>query len=364
MTRRHRRRTGRYIVAAVAIVAAGGAALAATGFDAFGSGGKDPAAAPDLPPATATVERQTLVDRQTENGRLAYDNTATLTGRGPGTLTHLPSIGSTVERGKALCDVDNAPIVLLYGDLPAYRALTPGTKGDDVKQFEKNLAELGYTGFTVDDSYTAQTAAAVKDWQDDLGLPKTGTVELGRVVYADGEVRVDTLKAAVGQAVTPGAELLTYTDTTRIVTAELDLADQRLAKKDATVQVTLPGGKKTEGTIKEVATYIDTSGGGGAGGGSDPKTKLRLKISLADADAAKDLDAASVKIAFTASQRENVLTVPIAALLAIADGGYGVQVVEGTNTRIIPVETGLFADGRVEVTGDGLTEGMTVGMPS
>jgi hypothetical protein len=59
-----------------------------------------------------------------------------------------------------------------------------------------------------------------------------------------------------------------------------------------------------------------------------------------------------------------VLTVPVAALLALAEGGYGVQVVTGTATRIVAVRTGLFAAGRVEVSGDGLTEGMTVGMPS
>ena len=76
------------------------------------------------------------------------------------------------------------------------------------------------------------------------------------------------------------------------------------------------------------------------------------------------LDQATVQVDFTASKRENVLTVPVAALLALSEGGYGVQVVEGGKTRIIAVETGLFADGRVEVSGDGLREGMTVGMPS
>jgi hypothetical protein len=59
-----------------------------------------------------------------------------------------------------------------------------------------------------------------------------------------------------------------------------------------------------------------------------------------------------------------VLTVPVAALLALAEGGYGIEVVEGTTTRIVAVETAMFADGRVEVTGRGLSEGMKVGVPS
>ena len=59
-----------------------------------------------------------------------------------------------------------------------------------------------------------------------------------------------------------------------------------------------------------------------------------------------------------------MLPVPVAALLALAEGGYGVQVVEGSTSRIVPVETGLFAGGRVEIAGDGVREGMTVGVPT
>jgi hypothetical protein len=40
-----------------------------------------------------------------------------------------------------------------------------------------------------------------------------------------------------------------------------------------------------------------------------------------------------------------------------------VQVVDGATTRYLPVKTGLFADGKVEVSGDGLREGITVGVP-
>jgi hypothetical protein len=58
-----------------------------------------------------------------------------------------------------------------------------------------------------------------------------------------------------------------------------------------------------------------------------------------------------------------VLSVPVAALVALAEGGYGVQVVTGSTTRYVGVQTGLFADGNVEISGDGIAEGVTVGMP-
>jgi multidrug efflux pump subunit AcrA (membrane-fusion protein) len=76
------------------------------------------------------------------------------------------------------------------------------------------------------------------------------------------------------------------------------------------------------------------------------------------------MDAAAVSVGFVASERKDVLTVPIAALLALAEGGYGVQVVDGNASRIVAVETGLFADGKVEVKGAGLTAGTKVGMPA
>ena len=54
----------------------------------------------------------------------------------------------------------------------------------------------------------------------------------------------------------------------------------------------------------------------------------------------------------------------MAALLAISDDAYAVQVIQpdGT-TKMVPVVIGAFADGRVEVEGDGITEGTVVGVP-
>jgi peptidoglycan hydrolase-like protein with peptidoglycan-binding domain len=356
--RRRRRRAGRVLAAGASVLAVGAAVAAANGFGLPG-GGSQGAARSAAPPATAKVTRQTLVDSQTENGELGHGDATTLSGRIAGTVTALPASGATVKRGQALYRVDNTPVVLLYGSLPAYRALAPGVEGDDVKQFEQNLRALGYTGFTVDDEYSSATADAVKEWQDDLGLTETGTVEPGRVVYAAGQVRVDTLKASVGSAAQPGQEVLTYTGTAQVVTVELDVSDTRLARLNAAVTVTMPDGRATPGKISEVETVVKP-----AGNNQEAETKIQVTVSIQDERAAAGFGGATVDVAFTASQRPNVLTVPVAALLALAEGGYGLQVVDGDSTRIIAVETGLFASGRVEVSGSGLADGMTVGMPS
>ncbi|WP_433536140.1 efflux RND transporter periplasmic adaptor subunit [Micromonospora sp. CA-249363] len=337
--------------------------IAAVGFGGGDAGG-DHAQAGTTAPDTATVTRQTLADSQTADGELGYGTTRTATARLSGTVTGLPATGSTVRRGKALYLVDNAEVVLLYGGLPAYRTLAPGVEGADVAQFERNLAALGYDGFTVDDEYTGATADAVREWQDDLGLAETGRVEPGRVVYADGEVRVESHQADIGELTQPGQAVLTYTGTSRVVTVELDVDDQRLAKRDAKVAVKLPDGRTVNGTISTVETVIQAGSAGANGQSAEAETKIEVTVAVTDPKALAGFDQASVDVTFTASERADVLTVPVAALLALAEGGYGVEVVDGGASRIVAVTTGLFADGRVEVTGTGIAEGTTVVVPA
>ena len=65
----------------------------------------------------------------------------------------------------------------------------------------------------------------------------------------------------------------------------------------------------------------------------------------------------------TAELAEDVLSVPVSALLALVEGGYAIEVPDGDGTRLIGVDTGMFADGLVEITGDGISEGLEVVVP-
>jgi peptidoglycan hydrolase-like protein with peptidoglycan-binding domain len=339
------------LVGAAVLVGAAGAAAAGLGGDDPGTGEQSTPV-----PATARITKATLTQTEEVDGTLGYGDATAVGGRLAGTVTGLAAAGSTVDRGKALYYVDNAPVVLMYGSLPLYRPLRSGVSGADVRQFEQNLAALGYTGFTVDDEYTGSTASAVRSWQEKLGLPETGTVEVGRVVFAPGPIRVGEHKAGVGgQASGP---ILTYTGTTRIVTVDLDVAKQDLVKAGAAATVTLPGGKRVNGTIASVGT-VATS----ASSGQDTTTTIDVVVSLADQASLGALDQAPVDVTLVADQRKDVLTVPVAALLALAEGGYGLEIVEGTTTRIVAIEAGMFASGRVEVSGGGIAEDMTVGVP-
>lgn len=336
-----------------AVVLAG--AVAAAGFGLLGRtpAGK-PAAA--LPPATVTIGKETLRDTVEADGELGYGPATSAVNRLGGTVTWLPGSGDVVARGEPLYKIDNDPVVLLYGGTPAYRNLTVGAEGRDVASLERNLSKLGYDGFTVDDTYTWATAQAVMKWQEDLGLPVTGVVELGRVVFASGRVRVDTVDAEAGQPAAPGRRVLGYTGTAKVVTVRLTPEDRRPAEEGTKVTVTLPGGEDITGKITEVATVISQGQGN-----EEARTEVEVLVSVRGKKVAA-LDQAAVDVTFTAEERENVLTVPVAALVALREGGFGVEVVEGGTTRYVPVEVGLFSGGRVEITGPGLAEGTTVGM--
>ncbi|WP_228010632.1 peptidoglycan-binding protein [Nonomuraea phyllanthi] len=344
----------------VVVAVAGGGFVAVNSAGLLEGGAAPTRSAAVLPPATTTVTRQTLNDTMDADGELGYGPVTTAVSRKPGTITWLPDSGAQITRGRSLYRVDNQPVMLMYGTTPAYRDLKVGVEGKDVESLERNLSKLGYDGFTVDDEYTYATAEAVMEWQDDRGLDETGVVELGRVVFAPGKVRVESTQTEEGQPTAPGKGVLTYTGTSKVVTVTLETEDQRMAKKGAKVEVTLPDGKSVKGKVTEVATVIEP----GEGQDSEPQTRVEALVSIGSSASAKGLDKAAVDVTFTASKREDVLTVPVAALVALREGGFGLEVIDGGKSRYIGVETGLFAGGRVEVSGDGLTEGMTVGVPS
>ena len=76
-------------------------------------------------------QRRSL-SRQTQfNGTLGYAGSYTVLGQAQGTVTWLPKVGQVIGQGQVLYRVDEAPVVLLYGRIPAYRALAEGDDAVD-----------------------------------------------------------------------------------------------------------------------------------------------------------------------------------------------------------------------------------------
>jgi peptidoglycan hydrolase-like protein with peptidoglycan-binding domain len=351
-----RRKGALLAVAAVAVVIAGaGVAVVTTG----GGGSAEGNTAPPVPP-TADVTRGDLVDSEAVDGKLTYAGERDLSASVQGTVTAVPAEGAIIKRGRALVKVDREPVVLMYGTIPLYRALDQNmTDGPDVEQLERNLKALGYgDDLTVDEDFTYATHLAVTEWQDDRGLPETGVVDSSQVIFLDGAVRVASRAVEVGDQAAPGRKLLTVSGTRRVVEVDLDTGDQAMARKGAKVGIELPGGKETTGKISKVGTVakaIPEEQGGGS--------TIDVEISISGRGAGR-LDQAPVTVHLESERVKDVLTVPVEALLALREGGFGVEVVEGGATRLLAVETGAYGAGRVEVSGTGLAEGMKVGVPA
>jgi peptidoglycan hydrolase-like protein with peptidoglycan-binding domain len=345
-----RRRWWLPVVAVLAVTAAG-----YFGYAEFTRDGGAVPAAQAGPAKTAKVTRGTLTSTEKVDGTLGFGDPVLVSGRLPGIVTGLPAEGSTVRRGEAMYHVDGRPIPLFYAAAPFYRTLKPGDEGADVAALEANLAALGFTGFTADDDYTGATADAVRDWQEKLGLSETGTVELGRIVVAPGAVRVGEVKAHLGD--NAAGPILQWTGSTRLVTVRLDVTKQRLVAVGEAATVQLPDDATVEGRISAVGAVATAST-------ANNQTTVSIDVTVTVADQAKlgSYDQAPVSVTLVSQQRQNVLIVPVAALVALAEGGYGLQIVTDAGPRTVAVTTGLFASGKVEVSGPDLAEGLTVGV--
>jgi peptidoglycan hydrolase-like protein with peptidoglycan-binding domain len=320
------------------------------------------AAPPPVGPAnTATVTRTTLTETADISGTLGFGDAHPVGARAPGTLTSIAAEGATVHRGEALFAVDTEPVVLMIGAMPAYRTLGNGDEGPDVRQLEENLSALGYTGFTVDDEYTSATATAVKKWQDDLGLTETGRVELGRVVFEPSDVRVSTDSAAVGDQV-GGGPVVQVSGTARQVDLDADVDDRSKISVGMPAAVELPGGTKVPGTVRTIGATATAVDDDNQPGGGSAKATIPVVVDVTDPAAAAVFDQAPVTVSVAARTAKDVLAVPVGALLALAEGGYGLEVVQNGAGTVVGVTTGMFADGKVEVSGPGIAEGTVVGV--
>src|SRR5580698_4518802 len=256
-----RRRRGWVLVLAVVVVVA--AALG--GADAAGvfNSPKPAASSNGYATGTEAVTRGSLTEQTQENGTLGDAGSYTVvvpgssagsggpagsSGSGASTFTWLPSAGQTIRQGQAIYQVSGSPVVLLYGNVPAYRDLSEGMTGSDVTELNTDLVKLGYATKTALgprpgwDYFSGETADALELLQAHLGLTQTGTLPLGQAVFLPGAVQVTSLGtgAVPGGAATAGATVLTGSSLTPVVTIDLDASLQTEVADGNKVSVTLP----------------------------------------------------------------------------------------------------------------------------
>jgi Putative peptidoglycan binding domain len=269
-------------------------------------------------------------------------------------LTSLLDVGASVDRGTVLYTADQEPVVALIGDLPAWRTLERGVDdGADVRQLEENLVALGYGDrLDVDETFTADTAAAVEAWETDLGrAAPDGVVPIGDVVFLTEPGDVLGHEASVGDTLQAGSPVLTVGSEQRIVVAEVDATEAGGWTAGSTVELEWADGTVTEGTVLGTGSEV-----------TDGHVELTVAVGTGDSGAGERRSGAEATVTLVDARRDGVIAVPVAAI--VDDGGSpAVRVAQADGPdQTVTVDTGLVADGWIEITA-GLDGGEEVRLP-
>ncbi len=372
-------------------------------------GGSRGAAAKPVPLGTATVRLGNLIKTQRYTGVLSYPSRGSVGLSGAGTVTSLPHVGQIMTRGGSAAGVDDRSIGVLFGrtslyrtleladpagaqlavqvaqanllaaeanlsaasqpskarapSLPAHaasvdqaqvnvaeararlltaeqvlRGLQTPQRGPDVTLVADNMTALGYY-HGPSDSWSAALGDAVREWQLHIGATPTGDINPDDVLVLAGPARVSSVEGELGAA--PSAVTLAFGSLSRVATftihngtpaaltvgahVRLSAADERAVGRVASVK-----------TSHRVATVV---------------------VSFAQSARLARIGSTQVAMSLTIADQRNVLTVPTQALLALASGGYALQLPSG---RLVAVHTSTVQGGRIEVAGAGVHAGMTV----
>jgi len=340
-------------LAVPAVLAATAAAGAVTAVAV--RGGAEAAAPPArVRLATAEVIRSDLSTTTLTAGTLGYAPTRPLVNGLAGTYTWLPAAGASIAPGQVLYEVDNQQVVLMAGALPAWRSFELGmTPGPDVSQLQRGLIDAGdATGLLTAPTghFNQLTADAVARWQARHGYPVTGQILMGQVVFLPSAIRVGAVAAAVGQGASPGTQPYQVSTSQRIVTVPVSPSLPPVEIGEP-VSIVLPTSATTPGQVVAVTPIPADSNG----------ATEELVVRPSQPAATGSGSGVPVQVSLSIQSVHGVLAVPVTALLALRAGRYGLEVVLPSGAhRIVPVTAGIFAGGRVQVSGPGVSAGERV----
>ena len=338
----------------------------------------------DDPPTASELAQASESLKSTQENRAALDD--------PPSATELAQSEASLESARASLDTalairdglkeGSSAGVLMFGGSPAWREFQNGmTPGEDIRQLEENLVALGHGSFEsliVDQNFDNETADAIRQMQVDLGLTATGEIAFRDVIFLPGTSVVESSSSypSLGATITPSSTLVSLFSIERVetqivqdgniwTTAEslqrvittIEVADQRLIDVGSEVRIELPDESIVTGAVIEIGSIAVVP----QGGQNDPYLEVTVAI---DGDVnLYEWTGAPVTASITKNLAEGVLSVPVTSLLALLGGGYALEVIEPTSTRLVPVDAGVYADGWVEVTGLGLEAGIEVVTP-
>ncbi len=356
----------------LAAFAAGIAVAATIGAVAGRDDEADDASANEVELSAIAVETRTMRTFVTYLGSLQVGTTEPLVARRGGTVTAATESGTVLEAGDELMRIDDEPVVIMYCDVPMYRALEDGDEGADVTQLETFLALGGYDTddpLTIDEEFTSATSDALENWQESIDLDTTGELEAGRFTVVGGPVEVIDMMS-VGELVRDGATVATVAADETVTVSITDGDARPLAARTDPAKPTIElsvvpdeidnfvAGQAVEVEAADELTYDGVVAEVGTIAVVDPLSPeappgVPVTVEL---EAGTDVLAGPAEVRVVEEEQIDVVAVPTRALLALAEGGQAVEVVDADGgSRLVGVELGIYADGWVEVISD--TEG-------
>lgn len=257
--------------------------------------------------------------------------------------------GDEVSACDVLYRIDERPVVIAEGDVPAYRAMASGDRGRDVSQLQQLLAECGHFISEADGIYGPQTIRAVQAWQSETGQPRTGSVELGAVVFVPAlptQVLLDSEQVSVGHSLSGGEAAFSTLADTPVFSSSL--SEQQISQIDVGMTALITS---AAGEFPAVITQIEFDDDTNTYNASYGPTGDEPICGEVCADfPVNEISRVDVQVEIIPAA--DGIVVPIAAL---ATGADGTQVVVTASGERIPVTVTTRAQGQA------LVEGVRVG---
>jgi hypothetical protein len=295
------------------------------------------------------------------------------------TITALAAPGTSVGTGTVLLRSNGLPVAAIEGDSSAIPALERDLgvgvdAGRDVRLLEQMLSAGGFDAagaLVVDDTFDVNTATAVLAWWQSVDPaitadPATLVLPAGSFVVVPAGLQVGDPSVADGALLAADATVLSLTAPARLVTTSAPIGDDTFAL-GAQIDVEFPDGTVTAGTVVEVGTVATNASGTP---GQTPSVDITIRVDDIPASV-ESFVSIPVTLRVVDQEVPGAFVVPTSALLALAEGGFALEVVTApatdstpATTTLIPVEPGLFSNGFVVVTGDQVSDGLQVVVPS
>ncbi len=308
-----------------------------------------PTAAPE--PVLYEVVRGTVSSAQSFPAQAEWEVEPVAANAADGIVTGLAlRPGERIAAGDELYEVNLRPVIAAEGRKPAFRDLRVGAVGADVLQLERFLDRRVELAGTVDTEFTDATAAAVREWQEQVGVESDGVVRRGDLVFIDSLPARGLLspELRMGAQVGYGTGNVALLSAAPQFTIPLGSDQQDLVPLSAPVEVEHRNGI----WAAEIAQVVDNNVG-----------ELQLILQAPDGGPACGKRCELVPVAKISYYEAEVIVipetsgpeVPAAALRTDPGGSAFVRDAEGDK---VPVEVVAAADGRAVV--DGLAVGDAV----